>query len=93
MGLIMDELIELVLDLLLEGGIEISSNKKVSKWIRCPLTIIFLSFYLVIIALIGAFSINLWPKTLIAAIIFMVIDLLLIIGLILIVKKVVSKQK
>ena len=89
----MEILIEVLCEVVLDGIVELITNKKVSKWIRCPLTIIFLSFYLVIIALIGAFSINLWPKTLIAAIIFMVIDLLLIIGLILIVKKVVSKQK
>lgn len=89
----MEILIEVLCEVVLDGIVELITNKKVSKWIRCPLTIIFLSFYLVIIALIGALSINLWPKTLIAAIIFMVIDLLLIIGLILIVKKVVSKQK
>ena len=32
----MDFIIELVMELLLEGSIEISSNKKVSKWIRYP---------------------------------------------------------
>lgn len=37
MVLIMDELIEFILDLLLEGGIELSANKKVSKWIRYPI--------------------------------------------------------
>lgn len=89
----MEILIEVLCEVVLDGIVELITNKKISKWIRYPLAIIFFSFYLIIIALIGVLSINLWSETLIAAGIFMVIDLLLIIGLMLIGKKVISKQK
>lgn len=50
----MDFLIEILLELVFEGSIEISSNKKVPKWIRYP-AIIFISLFLgvVIFGLIG----------------------------------------
>ena len=44
----MEFLIELLLDLVLEGSIEISKNKKISKFIRYPLIIfIILSFTII----------------------------------------------
>lgn len=41
----MDFLFELVAELLLEGGIEVSSNKKISKWIRYPILAILILFF------------------------------------------------
>ncbi len=45
----MEFLIELLLDLVLEGSIEISSNKKVSKFIRYPLIILIILFFSIVI--------------------------------------------
>ena len=45
----MDLLIEIILELILEGSIEISSNKKVPKWIRYPLIFIITALFLTII--------------------------------------------
>jgi len=45
----MEFLIEELLNLIFEGSIEISSNKKVSKWIRYPLIVIIILFFSVII--------------------------------------------
>lgn len=45
----MEFLLELVIELLFEGTIEISSNKKVSKWIRYPLLVILILFFAVVI--------------------------------------------
>lgn len=41
----MDFLIELILDLILEGSIELSSNKKVPKWIRYILIAFIILFF------------------------------------------------
>lgn len=48
----MDLLIEIILELLFEGGAEICANKKISKWIRYP--IVFLFFAVVFIIVFGA---------------------------------------
>lgn len=45
----MDVFMEIVLELLVEGGIEVASNKKISNWVRYPVTFLILLFYLIII--------------------------------------------
>lgn len=41
----MEFIFELILELLIEGGMSISSNKKISKWIRIPIALLLLSFF------------------------------------------------
>ena len=41
----MDDLIEFALELLLEGSMELSKNKKVPKWIRYPLIVLLTLFF------------------------------------------------
>lgn len=45
----MDLLFEFIFELLLEGSVEISSNKKVSKWIRYPIIFLLAAFFSIII--------------------------------------------
>jgi len=45
----MDFFIELLLDLLFEGSIEISKNKKVPKWIRFPLIVLIVLVFTILI--------------------------------------------
>ena len=45
----MEFIIELLLDLILEGSIEISSNRKVPKWIRYPLIVLIILFFTIVI--------------------------------------------
>lgn len=45
----MELIFEFIFELLLEGGLEISSNKKVNKWIRYPILAIIILFFLTII--------------------------------------------
>lgn len=45
----MDVIIEFILELVLEGGIEFGADKRVSKWIRYPLLTIVILFYAAII--------------------------------------------
>lgn len=57
----MDLLIEILFDLILEGSIELSSNKKVPKIIRYPLIAIIILFFAVVIVgifVLGIFSIK-----------------------------------
>ena len=42
----MDTLFEFILELFVEGGVEIGSDKKVSRWIRYPL-ILFVSLFFI----------------------------------------------
>lgn len=52
----MEDIIELILDLILEGSIEISKNKKLPKWIRYPLIgliTLFFSFIIILIFTLG----------------------------------------
>lgn len=88
----MEILIEILGEIVLEGIVELITNKKISKWIRYPVSVIFFAFYLIVIMLIGMLAIKLWSDSLIGAIIMLAIDVLLITGLTFIVKKVVSTK-
>ncbi len=48
----MEFILEVLLDLILEGSVEISSNHKISKFIRYPLIVLIIAFFLGIISLI-----------------------------------------
>lgn len=89
----MEVIIEILCEVVLDGIVEVITNQKINKWIRYPLTAVFLSFYLCVIVLIGVLSIKLWHESILASIVLIAINLLLIIGLVLIIKKVISKQK
>lgn len=48
----MEILFEFILELVLEGSIEVSKNKKIPKYIRYPLILILFIFFLFVIGLI-----------------------------------------
>ncbi len=48
----MELIIEFIFELIFEGGIEISKSSKVPKWIRYPLSVIILLFFIAIIGII-----------------------------------------
>jgi len=52
----MDDVIEIILDLLLEGGMEIASNNKISKWIRYPIIFLISIVFIFVILLIMYFG-------------------------------------
>ena len=43
-------IVELILDLIVDGGLELTKNRKVSKWIRYPIVIV---AFLVTVAIFG----------------------------------------
>lgn len=48
----MELIFEILLELVFEGSVEISKNKKVSKWIRYPLIFIICLFFLSVFSLL-----------------------------------------
>jgi len=89
----MDELIELVLDILLESSIGISSNKKVSKWIRYPIIVFLLIFFTVITFGIMILGIMLIEESILASLIFICCGIVMLIGSIIKFKKIYLHHK
>ena len=78
----MEFLIELILELIFEGSMEISSNRKVPKIIRYPLiSLIFLCF-LFVFGIILFVAIISYKESIILSILFIIIDIFLVIGFI-----------
>lgn len=48
----MDDFIEFLLELLLDGSIEVSKNKKVPKWIRYPIMILLILLFSLVLLFI-----------------------------------------
>lgn len=76
----MDFIIEFILELVIEGGIEIGSNKKVSKWIRYPILALVIVFYLALITMLIFIGITVVKEQFITAVAFWLVALLLLIG-------------
>ena len=83
----MDFLIELIGDILIEGSFELATNKKVSKWIRCPILSLFIIFYSAIILGILFVGINTINENFWLSIFLIVVSLLLFVGTIIAIKR------
>lgn len=78
----MDDLIEFILELILEGTIEISSNKKVSKWIRYPLIILLTILFSAVIIGIFMLGISTYKENIILSLILIGISVTMLIAII-----------
>lgn len=80
----MDILIECLLELIMEGGIEIVQNKKVNKWIRYPIAIFLCVFIISIIFIVMYLGIiclfNNEIKIKLIGLVVAILDSILIIG-------------
>lgn len=76
----MEDIIEFILELILEGSIELSSNKKLTKWIRYPLIFIISIFFLAIILLIFILGIYIYKDSIPLSIAFIILSIALFIG-------------
>ena len=90
---LMEFLIEAILDLILEGSIEISKNKKVSKWIRYPLLVIIILFFAIVIFGILLLGILLIKTSFIGGLLIILIGLLMLISSIIKFKKIYIEKK
>ena len=91
----MDDLIEILLELILDGSAEVAKNKKVSKWIRYPLIVILSTFVISVIGLIGFMGVKIILSqeqySIIGGIVLLLIDFILIISIIKKIYKVYKK--
>ena len=89
----MDELIEFILELLLEGTVELSSNRKVPKYIRYPLIFLITLFFLVLIIGIFIIGILLIDENILVGLLFIVLSIIFGIGSIKKFKKLYLQKK
>ena len=72
----MDLIIEIILELIFEGTVEISSNKKVPKWIRYPLIAILTLLISTIIIGIFILGIHFYQENIIIALFLIIISII-----------------
>jgi len=71
----MEFIIELVLELFVEGGIEVSSNKKISKCIRYPILALLILFFSVVIFGIIILGVLMLKENILVGILFIALGL------------------
>ena len=76
----MDFIIELIFEFLFDGMLETSKSNKVPKFIRYPLIVIILLFFVLVIGFIFIVSILAFKESIIAGILLIIIDLFLLVG-------------
>ncbi len=76
----MDFIIELIFEFLFGGMIETSKSNKVPKFIRYPLIVIILLFFVLVFGFIFIVSILAFKESIIAGILLIIIDLFLFVG-------------
>lgn len=89
----MDIIFELILDLFIEGSLEVCSNKKISKWIRYPLLLLLTLLMISLILGLLILGIYLFKTSTIISIIFIICSILLIIGAIIKFKNLYNERK
>ena len=85
----MDNFIEILLDLIVNGSIEMLPNKKVPKWIRTIISLIIISMIMGIIIL----GIVVLKESLLGGILIIIVGVFLIIGVIIKVKNYMKYTK
>lgn len=93
----MEFVFELILELFLEGGIEISKNKKISKWIRYPVLALVVLFFVTVLALIFLVGIMMFSTNIPVSLFLIGVGLIMLVGTILKFRRMylemVNKQK
>ena len=88
----MEFIFELLLELILEGSIEVSKNKKVSKIIRYPLIVLLIVFFLLVIGIIFYTGIIFLKDYFAYGILIIILGIIMLIMSIIKFKKVYLKQ-
>lgn len=79
----MEFVFELILELFLEGGMEISKNKKISKWIRYPVLALVVLFFVTVLALIFLVGIMMFSTNIPVSLFVIGVGLIMLVGTIL----------
>lgn len=83
----MEFIFELLIELIFESSLEISKNKKISKWIRYPVITLISLFFIGVIGLIAFLGVRFWTYNKVASFFFILIAITLLIGCIIKLKK------
>lgn len=83
----MEFLIEFIGEFLFEILFETGSDKKISKWIRYPILVILITFYIAIVIGLAAISISLAKENILMSIFFIIVDIIVILGVMKLLKK------
>lgn len=89
----MDFIFEFIVELLFEGSMEISTNKKIRKWIRYPILAIIILFFVSVIFGILIVGISLFKENVLAALFMIFIGLAMLIGSIVKFREIYIKEK
>ena len=89
----MDLLFEIIMELFLEGSIEINSNERVSKWIRYPILVMLILFFTIITSGMLILGIYFIKENIVMSIILIICSLLLLMGSIIKLKSVYRTRK
>ena len=76
----LDILIEFLFELIFEGTIEISQNRKISKWLRYPLILIIIIFFSLIILFIIYLGLSLLKENILLGFLIIIVAIILLIG-------------
>ena len=79
----MDIVLEFFLELIVDGGIEASGNKKLSRWIRYPLIALVVLFWGAVIAMMFYLAFGLSSDEPVASVIFSLLGLFFLVGTVL----------
>lgn len=89
----MEWITEFLFELLLEGSMEISTNQKVSKWIRYPFICLIVLFFASVIILLFVVGISLWNKSKLASLFVIAVSIILLVGSVLKLRKLYGIRK
>lgn len=89
----MEYVIELILELLLEGGMEASTNKRLPKWLRYTLIAFISLFFIVIIGIVFLAAYLVLKDSIILGILIGIIGLIMLISFIFKFKKMYLEKK
>lgn len=76
----MDFILEFLLELVVEGGMEASGNRKLSRWIRYPLMILTILFFAAVIGLVFFIGVYMYREEPLASAILFLVGILLVVG-------------
>ena len=79
----MDIVLEFFLELIVDGGIEASGNKKLSRWIRYPLIALVVLFFGAVIAMMFYLAFGLSSDEPVASVILSLLGLFFMVGTVL----------
>ncbi len=88
----MELILEFIFELIFEGSVEISANKKISKCIRYPLIAIIATFYLGLIGLFFMIGIDLFNQNILGSLFMIALAIFLLVICVLAFRKIYFKK-